>query len=75
MKGHSKATIGKNIKELKADNMKKGKERGAGGKVRPMKQIIAIALSTAGVEKKEKKHEKMETKKQKKIEKKTGKPS
>lgn len=44
-----KKNIGKNITELKADNMKKGKERGAGGKPRPMKQIVAIALNTAGV--------------------------
>lgn len=50
MKG--KKNIGKNITELKADNKKTGKAKGAGGKVRPMKQIIAIALSTAGVPKK-----------------------
>lgn len=49
-----KKNIGKNITELKADNKKKGKERGAGGKVRPMKQILAIALSTAKVPKKKK---------------------
>jgi len=42
-----KKNIGKNITELKADNKKKGKARGANGKVRPMKQIKAIALSTA----------------------------
>jgi hypothetical protein len=41
--------IGKNIKELRADNMKKGKARGAGGKVRGSKQILAIALRSAGV--------------------------
>lgn len=39
--------VGKNIKELKADNKKKGKARGAGGKKRPMKQILAIALEAA----------------------------
>lgn len=39
--------IGRNIRELKADNKKKGKERGANGKVRSMKQIRAIALSVA----------------------------
>lgn len=39
--------IGKNIKELQADNKKKGKAKGAGGKTRPMKQIIAIALEAA----------------------------
>lgn len=40
--------IGKNITELKKDNLKKGKARGASWKVRPMKQILAIALSKAG---------------------------
>lgn len=40
--------VGKNIRELKADNKKKGKARGAGGKPRSQKQIIAIALSAAG---------------------------
>ena len=39
--------IGKNIKELEADNKKKGKAKGASGKARPMKQIIAIALEAA----------------------------
>jgi U3 small nucleolar ribonucleoprotein component len=39
--------IGKNIKELEADNKKKGKAKGAGGKKRPMKQILAIALEAA----------------------------
>jgi hypothetical protein len=41
--------IGKNIKELMADNRKKGKARGAGGKPRSQKQILAIALRSAGV--------------------------
>lgn len=40
--------VGKNIKELKKDNKKKGKARGANGKLRSMKQIIAIALNAAG---------------------------
>lgn len=40
-----KKNIGYNIRELKADNKKKGKAKGAGGKPRGMKQIIAIALS------------------------------
>jgi hypothetical protein len=40
--------VGKNIKELVADNKKSGKEKGANGKVRGRKQIIAIALNAAG---------------------------
>jgi len=44
--------VGKNIKELMKDNKKSGKARGANGKVRPRKQIIAIALSAAGKSKK-----------------------
>lgn len=47
-----KKNVGKNILELLADNNKKGKARGLNGKVRPKKQIIAIALSKAGVKKK-----------------------
>jgi len=43
-----KKNIGKNIKELEADNKKKGKARGANGKIRSHKQIIAIALNVAG---------------------------
>jgi hypothetical protein len=39
--------VGKNIRELKADNKKSGKERGANGKPRSKKQIVAIALSAA----------------------------
>ncbi len=39
--------VSKNIKELIADNKKKGKERGAGGKVRSQKQILAIAISAS----------------------------
>jgi hypothetical protein len=39
--------VSKNIKELYRDNDKKGKERGANGKKRSRKQIIAIALSLA----------------------------
>jgi hypothetical protein len=42
-----KTNIGKNIRELKKDNQKKGKARGAGGKQRSLKQIKAIALSVA----------------------------
>lgn len=44
--------VGKNIKELVKDNKKSGKARGANGKVRPRKQIIAIALNAAGKSKK-----------------------
>lgn len=47
-----KKNIGANIRELKADNLKSGKAKGANGKVRPMKQILAIALSKAKVSKK-----------------------
>lgn len=50
-----KKNIGYNIKELKADNLKKGNAMGANGKKRPMKQIVAIALSQAGVKKSNKK--------------------
>lgn len=47
--------ISKNIKELYKDNQKTGKEKGANGKIRSRKQIIAIALSEAGKSKKSKK--------------------
>ena len=40
--------VGKNIRELRADNRKSGKAKGAGGKARPQKQILAIALRSAG---------------------------
>lgn len=40
--------VGKNIRELMRDNKRNGKARGAGGKVRPRSQILAIALSAAG---------------------------
>lgn len=40
--------VSKNMSELAADNRKKGKERGAGGKPRSREQMIAIALSAAG---------------------------
>jgi hypothetical protein len=39
--------VGSNIKELYADNKKKGKARGAGGKKRSRAQIIAIAMAAA----------------------------
>ena len=44
--------VGKNIKELIADNHKSGKERGANGKSRSRAQIVAIALHAAGKSKK-----------------------
>lgn len=47
-------TVGGVIKELKADNKKKGKAKGAGGKARPKAQILAIALNVAGKSKKKK---------------------
>lgn len=47
-----KKNIGKNIKELLADNKKKGKAKGANGKPRSKKQILAIALNVAGMSKK-----------------------
>lgn len=40
-------SVSKNIKELYADNKKSGKARGANGKVRSRKQIIAIAEAVA----------------------------
>ena len=46
-KGTSQKTISANIRELYKDNKKTGKARGANGKPRSRKQIIAIALSTA----------------------------
>lgn len=39
--------VSANIRELYADNKKSGKERGANGKPRSRKQIIAIAMSAA----------------------------
>lgn len=40
-------SISKNIRELYKDNKKKGKARGANGKLRSRKQIIAIAYAAA----------------------------
>jgi hypothetical protein len=44
--------VSANIRELIKDNKKKGKARGAKGKKRSRRQIIAIALNAAGVSKK-----------------------
>lgn len=40
-------SVSKNIRELYADNKKSGKAKGAGGKARSQKQIVAIAYSAA----------------------------
>lgn len=45
-----------NIRELYLDNKKKGKAKGANGKVRGRDQIIAIALSAAGRSNNKNKH-------------------
>lgn len=47
-KGTSKKAISKRFHELKMGNKKKGKARGANGKARSRKQIIAIALNATG---------------------------
>lgn len=47
--------VSQNIRELIADNKKKGKAKGANGKVRSRKQIIAIALNAAGKSRKTRK--------------------
>jgi len=48
LKTRGKDAVGFNIRELEADNKKSGKEKGANGKPRSHKQIIAIALNAAG---------------------------
>lgn len=45
-------SVKKTMHELALDNKKKGKARGAGGKPRSQKQMVAIALSVAGKSKK-----------------------
>jgi hypothetical protein len=42
-----KNAIAANIRDLKADNKKSGKERGANGKLRSNSQILAIAIRAA----------------------------
>lgn len=51
LKKGGKKAVQSNIKELIADNKKSGKERGIGGKKRPMKQILAIAYNVASLKK------------------------
>jgi hypothetical protein len=46
-KSELQSAISANIRELMADNKKKGKAKGAGGKARSKKQILAIAISAA----------------------------
>lgn len=46
-----KGTVSQKIRELYKDNKKKGKARGANGKPRSRKQIIAIALAKSGKKK------------------------
>lgn len=72
-----KKNVGANIKELIADNSKKGTAKGANGKVRPMKQIVAIAISASkkNEPKHSKAHEKGESKSVKLAEKKMYKKS
>jgi hypothetical protein len=50
-----KGTLSDRIKELYADNKKSGKARGASGKPRSRKQIIAIAYASKKVGGKKKK--------------------
>lgn len=42
------SNVQSNIKELLKDNKKKGKAKGANGKARTIKQILAIAYSASG---------------------------
>jgi hypothetical protein len=44
-KGKSKKAIASRFRELYADNKKTGKAKGANGKPRSRKQIVAIALA------------------------------
>jgi hypothetical protein len=39
--------VGKNLRELEADNKKKGKAKGYKGKARSREQMLAIALEAA----------------------------
>lgn len=44
-KSPNKKAFSSNVKELLVDNKKSGKAKGANGKARPMKQILAIAYA------------------------------
>lgn len=44
-------SVSKNMHELAMDNKKKGKAKGANGKARSHKQMVATALSAAGKDK------------------------
>ena len=46
-KSDLQSAISANVRELMADNKKKGKEKGAGGKARSRKQILAISIAAA----------------------------
>lgn len=46
-KSDLQSAISANVRELMADNKKKGKEKGAGGKARSKKQILAISIAAA----------------------------
>ena len=46
-------SVSKNIRELYKDNQRRGKARGANGKLRSRKQILAIAYSAARKTRKE----------------------
>lgn len=54
-RGSSKKAMAANFHELYADNKKSGKAKGANGKPRSRKQIIAIVLGTAKKSKRGKK--------------------
>jgi hypothetical protein len=51
--------VSSNMRELYADNKKKGKARGANGKKRSKNQMVAIAMHVAGKGKEDKSREMM----------------
>lgn len=52
------SNVSENIRELYKDNKKKGKAKGANGKARSRKQMIAIAISASQKGRIEKAHNK-----------------